>query len=297
MMRTFGKPEPSLLEALRRNPTALLEHFWWNLSLVPNGLQVLLFNATAGKVNPDYAPVNSGRSPPLIYSAVFFVIIVLGSVQLYKNRHHWWPCWLKTRVWGWIAMMCVSFVVVLVMIVQRPRPSYMFNLSFLLMAALGTCTYALVARSSVLSRFSKAFPIVVFFLLVLVPSYYGNNEKLGDRPLLGAYRRLVPYRDIIGTNNTVFVTPGYSFDLCSYLRAGAQGGCEGVYLYGLLDRAQRGSPLSDVLDGVGANLLYVDENVLGREEMQLFLSDCASGGWQTLVNVNVPGSRWMLLQR
>src|SRR5262245_33077667 len=54
MVSTFGKPQLSLAEAVIRNPGAMREHFLWNLSLIPNGLQALLFNAIYGTVNPDY---------------------------------------------------------------------------------------------------------------------------------------------------------------------------------------------------------------------------------------------------
>src|SRR5437867_2039043 len=54
MIRVYGEPEPSLVKALRKNPKAMLEHFLWNLSLFPNGLQVLLFNVSSGSVSPDY---------------------------------------------------------------------------------------------------------------------------------------------------------------------------------------------------------------------------------------------------
>jgi len=48
---------PSLAEMFRSNPVAVLQHFWWNLSLTPSGIQILLFNASAGAVNPDYFSV------------------------------------------------------------------------------------------------------------------------------------------------------------------------------------------------------------------------------------------------
>lgn len=49
MTRVFGKPEPSLTEAIRSHPRAMLEHFWWNIQVIPNGIQILLFNGTSGR--------------------------------------------------------------------------------------------------------------------------------------------------------------------------------------------------------------------------------------------------------
>jgi hypothetical protein len=62
MQARFGEPRPSLAEMLRANPREVLEHFLWNLSLVPNGVQLALFNAIGGRVTPDYWPRRACRA-------------------------------------------------------------------------------------------------------------------------------------------------------------------------------------------------------------------------------------------
>ena len=66
MRDQFGKELPSLVEMVRANPRAVAEHVLWNFRLVPNGLQVLLFNAAWGERNPDYAPVQTRSRPALV---------------------------------------------------------------------------------------------------------------------------------------------------------------------------------------------------------------------------------------
>jgi hypothetical protein len=53
MQETFGKGLPSFGEMLWANPAAVTEHLLWNLRLIPNGLQLLLFGAMFGGFNPD----------------------------------------------------------------------------------------------------------------------------------------------------------------------------------------------------------------------------------------------------
>ena len=68
LQSTFGIPWPSLKQMLLSNPHALLEHVVWNLSLTFNGLQVSLFNAMSGTINPYAAGagrVKVVRSGPL----------------------------------------------------------------------------------------------------------------------------------------------------------------------------------------------------------------------------------------
>ena len=91
----FGQRLPSLSEMLQRNPAAVLEHFLWNLSLAPNGLQVSLFNATSGTINPDYAPVQFESPTALILSIITSFILLVGLFLLYRERHYWWRFLVK----------------------------------------------------------------------------------------------------------------------------------------------------------------------------------------------------------
>lgn len=135
----FGKPQISLAEAVTRNPGAMMEHFLWNISLIPNGLQVLLFNATSGTINPDYAPVKSGSRFALVGSIILIGIYLVGLYRLYRERRYWWTHWLQRRIWGWTAMASTTSMALFTMITQRPRPSYLFSFGLFMMAVAGFC--------------------------------------------------------------------------------------------------------------------------------------------------------------
>src|SRR5262249_3862935 len=42
MQSDFGRPMPSMIDAIDANPGAMGAHYWWNLRLLPYGLQLML---------------------------------------------------------------------------------------------------------------------------------------------------------------------------------------------------------------------------------------------------------------
>src|SRR5262249_12147509 len=84
MASTFGAETPSLAQMLRRNPRAVLRHFWWNVTLIPSGLELLLFNATGSRVNPDYFPAVLQSTRARILGVVTVVIVAYGVFLIYR---------------------------------------------------------------------------------------------------------------------------------------------------------------------------------------------------------------------
>jgi hypothetical protein len=97
---------------INANPGAVLEHFLWNLSLVPNGLQVALFNSMSGIVNPDYAPVNQSRTA-LVLGLAVLIVVAGGGAAAARHCRHWWSAWFRERPGGiWLILLVVSAVAV-----------------------------------------------------------------------------------------------------------------------------------------------------------------------------------------
>src|SRR5262249_10666545 len=65
MVAYLGKELPTLRQMIAANPQAVWDHFQWNLGLTGNGLQLLLFNASSGRTNPDYIPSHLQEIYPL----------------------------------------------------------------------------------------------------------------------------------------------------------------------------------------------------------------------------------------
>ena len=294
MTRVFGKPEPSLLEALGRNPAAMFAHFLWNLQLVPSGLQVALFNEASGGMTPDYAPVmlNSGRA--LFASSVLLIVFAAGLIQLVRHWHTWWNDWLRERIWGWLLLLAASSVTVGVMISQRPRPSYMFVLAILLRAAAGMCLLVLLSKTAARTWLSTAFPALAVAIIFCKQSYYLHVVTPQPRLLLKAYQRVAPFAQTLTRSGTVLVAPGFTGQLCDYV---GKGGCREFNYYDLAAEVSASNAWPKVLSGRSVTMVYLDEAVLATPDGQRLVSEAASAAWQTLVRFHGGGQNWMVLAR
>jgi hypothetical protein len=299
MASTFGAPMPSLGEMLRRNPVAVLQHFWWNLSLTPSGIQLLLFNASAGTVNPDYLPMQLHSRRALLLSLTTGSILGLGLFLLYRDRRFWWEHWLKDRALGWVAMLSVVAVAGLVIPTQRPRPAYLFSQGIVLMALIGMCLFAISHRLPRVQRLSKWLPIVMVTMLLVVPQHYRGDG--GGRPLLTLYRRLAPFEAIFNRPDSVFLVSGYRIEIHDYVGHNYFTSPLVNLDYTILDGAPADRPLPALLDQQGANLFYVDESLWRKLSAnpthRAFLTSPESAGWKILAGQDTGAGRWILLQK
>ena len=293
MLRTYGEPEPTLTEAIRRNPAAMMEHFLWNVRLLPDGLEVLLLNRCFGTVTPDYAPIiQSWIALPLTF--VILGIGFVGGARLWRDRRDWWDTWLKSRAWGWLLLMAVGCVTVGVMISQRPRPSYMFALGILLRAATGMCIFGLVRRSVNPRWLSLAFPVTTIAAVVLVPSFYIRNSTGRPRPLFTGYERIAEYEPLLRAPRATLVSPGYGGELCNYA---GRGECRPLDYYELRTHISPVMPWPKMLEMSGATVFYADEVVLADPVCRDFVSNAKTFGWETVAYQNAPHQYWRLLHK
>jgi hypothetical protein len=299
MESTFGAPMPSLVEMFRRKPVAVLQHFWWNLSLTPSGIQLLLFNASAGTVNPDYVSVQLHSLRALVLSLVTGSILALGLFLLYRDRWFWWEHWLKDRVLGWLAMLSVVAVAALIIPTTRPRPSYLFCQGIVLMALTGMCLFAISHRFHSLQRLSKWLPIVMVTGLLVAPQHYRGDASA--RPLLALYGRLAPFEAVFNRPDTVFLVSGYPLEIHGYVGHNYFTSPLVNLDYTILDGAPADRPLPPFLDRQGVNLLYVDESLWRKLSAnpthRAFLTSPESVGWKILAAQETDAGRWMLLQK
>jgi hypothetical protein len=299
MKRQFGQELPTLLQALRANPPAMLEHFRWNFSLALNGIQVSLFNATSGSVNPDYAPVQLNAAWIIVPTLLTGMVSITGLVILYRDRLYWWRFWLKERMLGWMLLLSVATVGFFVVIpMQRPRPSYLFGLTIFLMALVGMSLFVIAQRWQKLQKVAPLLPILMVALLVGVPNYYIQHPS--ERRLLGFYRMFAPYQEIIGRSDTVFLTREFTSELCSFLRRA--GNCQPVsYNAKFFSRMPANMPLETFLGNQGVNLFYADENLLaefkGDRRTENLLTKPETIGWQLLSSQNAQTYNGMLFDR
>jgi hypothetical protein len=289
MTRDFGVAEPSLTEALRRNPAAILEHFWWNLQLAPNGVQVLLLNGMTGDVNPDYVPVNR-YSWALPVSLVICAIVIGGLVLLFRERQYWWKFWLRDRIWAWIAMACVACVVPVIILTQRPRPSYLLAFGIALRAAIGMCAFV-VARRWRYTLPVSLVPVAAIVLLALTPPYYAQEPPA--RPLLDSYSILSPFHDWFERPNVRLVAAGWSDELCFYVSRSRV--CRGVDFADIRRQVTAQTPFHKVLSDNAASVFFANEVVQADPVARRFIGEARSHGWRQVASRHDKYRNWDLL--
>jgi hypothetical protein len=291
IQKTFGKPEVTMLEATRLNPKAMLEHYLWNVRLIPSGLQVLLFSVTSSHINPDYAPVPVWPRPAILASCLLGALLIWGGIIFLREPVH--RKFLRARLWGWLVMVCVASVVVIVMIAERPRPSYMFTLELLITAWAGFSAQMIGSRWPWTAKLRPLFAPFVVACILLLPCYYYYRTDLAVRPGLEIYRRLAPFQQLIRANAGV-VIPIAAPELCFYLSEPGRT-CRGIPYSSI--RARLGSGWDKTLTAENVQFFLASEELLRDSAGTAFLNEAPSRGWKIVEREDAPENRWLLLEK
>src|SRR5262245_18541163 len=293
MEKVFGQRLPTLFEMIQANPRAVWEHFGWNASLVPNGLQVSLFNAMSGTVNPDYAPVKT-RPLVLIPTAAALLVVIWGGILATRRWDYWWQHWFRERRGAWLIMAAVFCVAGPVILMQRPRPSYLFSTTLVLMAAIGSATYVLLERRPEMKRVAIAAALLT---LLFIPSYYVDKAPI--RPLYTNYERLRPFAPLLSEKQNRVLFGDYAGELYMYL--GLYGTGVSVFDYTVLAARKPEEGLDHFLRERGINVLYVQARIVnelrGMPDGEQLLDQPQSLGWQRVAPMPTRVSDWVLLYR
>jgi hypothetical protein len=289
----FGHEWPTLLQMLTNNPAAAFEHILWNLSLTLNGFQVNLFNSMSGTVNPDYAPVRRHMAAlPLTLCAL--AIVVTAAVKVWRNWDFWWRTWFRERRGVWLLMIAVLFVAIPIIVTQRPRPSYLFASTVVLMAVIGSAVHVLLTpRWRAVPAFLAMIGIPI--LIAVVPSYYAKHRS--DRPLYINYERLRPFQALFDNRDNRILFGDYNGEFRGYLRITKFT----TFDYGLLQSWKSPQPLDEFLDAQRINIVFIQPRVMpelrARPEARQFLEQPESLGWRRLAPADDSEDTWLLLYR
>jgi hypothetical protein len=302
MQRTFGSSNISMMDALRANPPAILGHFWWNIRLLPSGLEVLMFNYRAGDANPDYAETYRSNLV-LIPSLAACAVVALGAYFFFSERKQWierWsieyaPFWgsvLEARIWAWITLGCLSLVVCGAILTNRPRPSYMFILGIALRALIGLCLFIVIRRWPKSGAVAVAMAVPLVAALLARPSTY--ERVPAPRPLLKAYRHLQPYENFFHEPNQLLVSREFGFELSRYA---GKCTCPWTQFGELRAKVTPQRTLAQVFDQAGATLFLADELILSDPLAQQFLADAKLFHWDVLEERHIGQEKWAVLHR
>lgn len=299
MERDFGKPMPSMADALRANPGAIGAHYLWNTRLLPYGLQLMLFDRiSAGGQNrdPDYISVRARSSAAFVGSVLLIVFVVGGLVLLWRDRRRWWENWLAERAWGWMALGALAGTAVIAALWQRPRPEYLYVLSVGILALIGMCAMAYADRWPATKRIRAAIPIAALLLVVLLPAHFTSGyvtpqvDRPG-RPQKEMVDRLYPIRtELRGDDVKLLATSAGAG--CAYL--GGDDPCKQVFWKPIL-AGERSGAVAEALAARRVDFIYLDEVELQRPYFQEVVREAEAAGW-TRAPIS-SGQPWLLLRR
>jgi hypothetical protein len=291
MQATFGEPMPSLWHMLAANPKAVLQHFWWNMSLAPNGVQVALFGSMSGTVGPDFISVR--RGPAALYlGAATLITVAFGIAAGLRHRQRWRE-WFRQRSSGWIILLAIFCESVPIILIERPRPSYLFPMTVALMALIGTAVHIITHRSRAalgLKMLAVGGGVVA---LVTVPPYYHSS----GRPLYASFKLLTPFVSLMKDRGNRVFLGNYGGELANYLLL------NGVLTFdnGLLSSWDRREELGRFLDRRAINIAYFDAAMIGElrsvPAASQLLSHPESLCWKTLGRGDAPAPDWLLIRR
>jgi hypothetical protein len=302
MQQTFGKGLPSFAEMLSANPTAVVKHLLWNLSLIPNGLELLLFGAMHGHANPDYIPVMRARYP-------LFLLLILITAPLAaacEARHGFYKRiaqWMRNRTRLLIAFLPMLAMAFIVALVQRPRPSYLLYVTVILIVLFMESISALLRGRPGWSRALEVIaPIVVLLLIIGVSSYYVEHPSA--RPLKDKIERLASQREAMAAANGRLLLGSYASETAAYLRLPQTAPDPRYNRPGVLDNAalqqwDRSIALENWLSNEQIQFAYFDPVVLNElrksPAANSLLSDPTSIGWKLLAYSNQGDNSWIFL--
>ncbi len=300
MEREFGEPMPSMLAAIRANPSAVGQHFLWNARLlIPYGLQLMLFDRiSAGGQNrdPDYIPVKARSSVAFIGSLVVVAFVAGGLVLLWRDRRRWWETWIGPRAWGWLALAALAAAAVVAGLWQRPRPEYLYALSVAILAVIGTCGMAYADRWPATKRLRAGIPLAAVLLVVLMPVHFTSGyvtPQIGrpGRPVKDMVDRLYPIRtELRGHEVSLLATSSGAG--CAYL--GGDDPCKPVVWKAIFPSVRSGTA-AQALAAHRVDFIYLDATDLENPASREVVREAEAAGW-TRDPISA-GQDWILLRR
>jgi hypothetical protein len=284
------------------NPMATLEHFWWNLGLVPNGLEVLLFNARAGSFDPDYVPSHVARYP-LVLGGLVIVTLAAGAILAWRARSKAPLFWLSNRTA--IAFLPPLTMAVAVVVTQRPRPSYFFYVSIIIIAAtMGAIGVILRHWPAIRRRLDIGAIAAAGAIILLMPPYSLPPYLPSGRPILQKLEHLAPYRTLLLKAEGRLILGDWASDLLNYLDLKRLGGMpfegpQSVFGNDLLRGWEGTTPLEQFLAEQRIHVLYLDASELAwlrtQPQAKNMLDNPPAVGWRDLAHEERGDGSWALL--
>jgi hypothetical protein len=252
----------------------------------------MLFNGVAGTRDPDYPGLFLGETFPIPLGIATVLIVIAGGIIVGRDSKQR----IAPRAMGWLAMASVVPMSLLVMLVERPRPSYLFGLTLFLMAIVGICAAALVERWRWAKKLAPMMAPAMLLTAMLVPSYYELVSH--GRPVLEDYERLRPFESLLAKPRAAFVG-----EYPQAAQAFVGHGVPDCFSYSLFAERPPQMGLAEFLNARGITVLELDPRGCVRLQLsqpQLlsgFLAAAPQHGWHLVASQQLRQGHWMLFSR
>jgi hypothetical protein len=222
-------------------------------------------------------------------------------ILIWRARRRWWEGWIRRRVWGWAVLGALGSMAVYAGLMTRPRPSYIFPLTILVLAMLGMSLVAIASRLGVPRRARAVIPPLAIAAVILIPNHYRAgyaNPQLGPgHRLKTAVDRLGPYRAELAGRDHGLLAVYPATDACLYV--GGSDPCRAVswnYPVGETLLPELAGQEQHTSTPTQVDFIYADEYVFNADPgMRARLDGLLRRGWHRLAPSSP--SAWMLLGR
>jgi hypothetical protein len=289
--QTFGRPMPTILQAVAANPRAVAGFGAWNAQLLPGGLQVALVGATAFENDPGFRPVTEHSTYALVLSVVLLIATIAGlGVAAREGQLSLRRAPPRTR-WVIITLASVAVSTLLVVLTTRPWAEYLYGLTICALVLIGVSVSVLLRRVGGLRILATAALATVFVLIVVLSSIYSP----GPRPIYEGIQHLQVVRAQLQRPGSVLVAQDSSNELCNYLAYSYQRTCTPMYWPTLRSQVTARTTAGQVLNRIHATAIYADSGMLADPIIAGLVAAPRVQGWQQIAQGSGPGGAWRVL--
>jgi hypothetical protein len=207
-----------------------------------------------------------------------------------------WREWLKPRAMGWLAMICGIPTALMIMVIERPRPSYLFGFTLLLMTFIGLCGWAFIRRIPKIQTLLPLVPMAMILVPLVTPSFYYPHKQ--GRPVVENYERLRPFEAMFGRPDSAYIGPQ-----ANTVQAFVGHGLRACFDYSIFDELPPGMSLADFLMARHITLFELTETeavkfrAIHPALLDDFLQSYGQNGWRLLASQELADGQWRLFSR
>ncbi len=291
MLHTFGRPMPTIPQATTANPRAMAGFAAWNAQLVPGGLQVGLFGASAFENQPGFRPVVENSTLALVLSIVVLIGLFASCIAFLREKGTSLRNLSPRTRWIAITLVSIAAATFLVALTSRPWSEYIYGLTICALAVIGLAASILLRRVGGSRVLAPVALVMVLVLIAVTHSMYGP----GRRPIYEGVHHLKVVQRRLQRPGSVLVAGENDNELCNYLAYSYQRICTPMFWPTLLAQQNASTTAGKLLNQAHATALYADASILSDPLIAKLVAAPQAQGWEQVAQGNGPSGPWHVL--